>query len=102
MFGDSGQFMAMVRDHYAPVYRHRSVDFGAFKESGDEASLEATLIDDDNVVWTALYSVRPRGERRLADFGLRPDEVGGERNLTAAGPQGEGHGAYCKAERRTD
>jgi hypothetical protein len=56
MFGDAGQFMTMVRDHYAPVYRHRSVDFGAFKESGDEASLEATLIDNDNVVWTALYT----------------------------------------------
>jgi hypothetical protein len=58
MFSDADQFMAMVRDHYAPVYRHRSADFGPFKESGDEASLEATLIDEDNVVWTALYSFR--------------------------------------------
>jgi Domain of unknown function (DUF4864) len=58
MFGDSDHFMAMVRDHYAPVYRHRSVEFGAFAESGDEASLEATLVDNDNVVWTALYSFR--------------------------------------------
>ena len=58
MFSDADRFMAMVRDHYAPVYRHRSADFGAFKESGDEASLEATLVDDDNVVWTALYSFR--------------------------------------------
>ncbi len=58
MFDDADQFMAMVRDHYAPVYRHRSVEFGAFAESGDEASLEATLVDDDNVVWTALYSFR--------------------------------------------
>jgi hypothetical protein len=47
----------MVRDHYAPVYRHRSVEFGAFAESGDHASLEATLVDNDNVVWTALYSL---------------------------------------------
>jgi hypothetical protein len=57
IFGDADQFMAMVRDHYAPVYRHRSVEFGAFKESGDQASLEATLVDNDNVVWTALYSL---------------------------------------------
>ena len=56
-FGDPDHFMAMVRDHYAPVYRHRSVEFGAFKESGDQASLEATLVDNDNVVWTALYSL---------------------------------------------
>jgi len=58
MFSDADHFMAMVRDHYAPVYRHRSADFGAFEESGDEASLEATLVDNDNVVWTALYSFR--------------------------------------------
>ena len=58
MFSDADHFMAMVRDHYAPVYRHRSAEFGAFKEEGDEASLEATLVDDDNVVWTALYSFR--------------------------------------------
>jgi hypothetical protein len=58
MFSDAGHFMAMVRDHYGPVYRHRSVEFGAFKESGDEATLEATLVDNDNVVWTALYTFR--------------------------------------------
>ena len=59
MFSDADHFMAMVRDHYAPVYRHRSAEFGAFKESSeDEASLEATLVDSDNVVWTALYRFR--------------------------------------------
>ncbi len=64
MFSDADHFIAMVRDHYAPVYRHRSADFGSFKESGDEASLEATLVDNDNVVWTALYSFRrgPNGD----------------------------------------
>ena len=64
MFTDADHFMAMVRDHYAPVYRHRSADFGAFKGSGDEASLEATLVDNDNVVWTVLYSFRraPNGD----------------------------------------
>jgi hypothetical protein len=64
MVSDADHFMAMVRDHYGPVYRHRSADFGAFKESGDEASLEATLVDNDNVVWTALYSFRrgPNGD----------------------------------------
>ena len=41
MFSDPDHFMAMVRDHYAPVYRHRSADFGDLAESGDEASLEA-------------------------------------------------------------
>jgi hypothetical protein len=64
MFSDADHFIAMVRDHYAPVYRHRSAEFGAFKESGNDASLEATLVDQDNVVWTALYSFRrvPNGD----------------------------------------
>ena len=57
MFVDADRFLAMVRDRYAPVYRHRSVEFGAFEESGDEARLQATLVDNDNVVWTALYSL---------------------------------------------
>jgi hypothetical protein len=57
IFGDAGQFMDMVREHYPPVYRHRSVEFGAFAQSGDEASLEATLVDKDNIEWTALYSL---------------------------------------------
>ena len=58
MFDDADRFLAMVRDRYPPVYRHRSVEFGEFTELGDEASLEATLVDADNVVWTALYSLR--------------------------------------------
>jgi hypothetical protein len=58
MFGDADHFLAMVQRQYAPVYRHRSVEFGDFAESGDEASLKATLVDNDNVVWTALYSLR--------------------------------------------
>jgi len=58
MFVDADHFLAMVRDRYAPVYRHRNVEFGDFAESGDDASLTATLVDNDNVVWTALYSLR--------------------------------------------
>ena len=56
MFSDADRFMAMVRDHYAPVYRtsQRPTLAPCPEESGDEASLEATLVDNDNVVWTAL------------------------------------------------
>ncbi len=60
-FGDADHFLAMVRELYPPVYRHRSVEFGAFEESGDEASLKTTLVDGDSVEWTALYSFK-RGE----------------------------------------
>ena len=64
MFEDADHFMAMVRNRYPAVYRHRSVEFGDFAELDDEASLNATLVDNDNVVWTALYSLRrePNGD----------------------------------------
>src|SRR5271163_107534 len=39
MFVDADHFLAMVRESYPPVYRHRSVEFGDFAERGDEASL---------------------------------------------------------------
>ena len=57
IFTDSGTFMSMVRSKYAPVYHHRHAEFGDFSSDGDNASQILTLIDDDNVVWTALYKL---------------------------------------------
>ena len=57
MFADSGVFMDMVRTRYAPVYHHRSAEFGAFSLDGDNASQSLTIIDDNNDVWTALYKL---------------------------------------------
>jgi hypothetical protein len=58
LFADPSQFLDMVRTYYPAVYRHRSVEFGASAEYGDTASLKATLVDSDDVAWTALYKLR--------------------------------------------
>ena len=55
IFTDSDTFLAMVREKYAPVYRHRSVEFGAFAEDGDKIEQSLTIVDEDNNVWTAIY-----------------------------------------------
>jgi hypothetical protein len=55
IFPDSETFMAMVREKYAPVYRHRSVEFGAFAEDGDKIEQSLTIVDANNNVWTAIY-----------------------------------------------
>jgi len=55
IFPDSDTFMAMVRKGYAPVYRHRSVEFGDFAEDGDKVRQALTIVDEDNNVWTAIY-----------------------------------------------
>jgi hypothetical protein len=68
MFVDPDPFLAMVRDRYPPVYRHRSVRFGGFAEVGHEARLSETIVDNDNVVWTALHSLRRGDERSTGPF----------------------------------
>ena len=55
MFTDPATFMAMVKSSYAPVYRHRSVEFGAFTRQGDEIDQVLTFVDTDNEVWNAVY-----------------------------------------------
>ena len=59
-------FIAMVRDKYAPVYRHRSVEFGAAHDDGDLVTQVLTIVDGDNRVWKALYESRgnPTGPGR--------------------------------------
>ncbi len=57
MFADADIFLAMVRGKYAPIYRHRSVEFGQAHEHGDEVSQPVTLVDNDNQVWKALYEL---------------------------------------------
>jgi len=57
MFADADIFITMVRDKYAPVYRHRSVEFGAAQGDGDKVSQVLTIVDDDNQVWKALYEL---------------------------------------------
>jgi hypothetical protein len=64
LFTDPDMFLAMVRSSYAPVYRHRSVEFGEFDGEGDNVSQLITIVDNDNVVWKALYKLarQPDGQ----------------------------------------
>jgi hypothetical protein len=63
-FTDPDTFMNLVRDHYAPVYRHREVDFGEAKVDGDTMAITATLVDGDNHLWTALYTLMRQPDGR--------------------------------------
>jgi hypothetical protein len=57
MFHDADTFMSMVRNKYAPVYHHRSVDFGPATVESDTIQQEATFVDDQGKVWKALYKL---------------------------------------------
>ncbi len=61
-------FMAMVRHAYAPVYRHKSFEFGVTTHLADgRIEQRVHIIDEDGVAWEALYSleIEPDGSFKI-------------------------------------
>lgn len=61
-FGSAAHFIGVVKARYGPIHSHRSVDFGPAAQKGDEIGLVVTLVDDDNVVWSALFLLSKQGD----------------------------------------
>ena len=57
IFPQADIFMSMVRQSYAPVYRHKSFEFGEARVSGGMIDQRAHIIDTDGVPWEALYTL---------------------------------------------
>jgi len=58
-------FMFMVRNGYAPVYRHRSFEFGAAKIFDGKVYQEVQIIDAEGEAWDALYTLEPQSDGSL-------------------------------------
>jgi hypothetical protein len=60
-------FMAMVRGSYAPVYRHRSFEFGEARVSDGRIAQRVHIVDAEGVPWEALYTLElaPDGSIRI-------------------------------------
>src|SRR6202043_2282202 len=57
MFGEPETSMHMVRQGYAPVYRHKSFEFGEARASDGKIAQEVHIVDADGVPWEALYTL---------------------------------------------
>jgi hypothetical protein len=55
-------FMAMVENSYAPVYRHRSFEFGDTKVEGDWIAQHVHIIDANGEAWEALYTLEQQAD----------------------------------------
>jgi hypothetical protein len=53
-------FMSMVRNGYAPVYRHRSFEFGEAKSYNGKIYQQVHIIDASGDAWEALYTLEPQ------------------------------------------
>jgi hypothetical protein len=67
MFPQADVFMDMVRGRYAPVYRHKSFEFGEGKASDGTIAQQVHIIDADGVPWEALYTLerQPDGSLKI-------------------------------------
>jgi len=59
-------FLGMVRDRYAPVYRHKSFEFGEARAADGRIAQQVHIVDQDGVPWEALYTLE-----RQDDGGFR-------------------------------
>lgn len=55
-------FMSMVQNGYAPVYRHRSFEFGESKIEGGSIAQRVHIIDANGEAWEALYTLEQQAD----------------------------------------
>jgi hypothetical protein len=67
MFPQAETFMSMARKSYAPVYRHKSFEFGEARISDGKIAQEVHIIDADGAAWEALYTLeqQPDGSVKI-------------------------------------
>lgn len=68
MFPQADVFMAMVRGSYAPVYRHKSFEFGEARAAGGKIAQRVRIVDAEGVPWEALYTLelQPDGSLKIS------------------------------------
>ena len=62
LFPEAGIFMDMVQHTYAPVYRHKSFEFGEARADGRQIAQRVHIIDADGRPWEALYTLEQQSD----------------------------------------
>ena len=72
IFPQADIFLSMVRQNYAPVYRHKSFEFGEARASDGQIAQRVHIIDADGVPWEALYTleIEPDGSLKITGCSL--------------------------------
>jgi len=67
IFPQANIFMSMVRNSYAPIYRHKSFDFGETRVSDGTIAQRVRIVDADGIPWEALYTLelQPDGSVKI-------------------------------------
>jgi hypothetical protein len=55
-------FMSMVQNGYAPVYRHKTFEFGDSKSEGNWIAQRVHIVDANGEAWEALYTLEQQSD----------------------------------------
>jgi hypothetical protein len=69
MFPQADIFLSMVQRSYAPVYRHRSFEFGEAQVSDGQIAQQVHIIDAAGEAWEALYTLEREPDGSLKIIG---------------------------------
>jgi hypothetical protein len=72
IFPQADIFMQMVQQGYAPVYRHRSFEFGEARAADGHIAQRVHIVDDNGEAWEALYTLeqQPDGSLKITGCSL--------------------------------
>src|SRR3954454_22845009 len=62
LFPQAEIFMMMVQQGYAPVYRHRSFEFGESKAADGHIAQRVHIVDENGEAWEALYTLEQQAD----------------------------------------
>ena len=68
LFPQADIFLSMVQHSYAPVYRHKSFEFGEARVVDGKIAQTVHIVDADGVPWEALYTLeqQPDGSVKIS------------------------------------
>ena len=76
MFPQADIFLRMVQRSYAPVYRHKSFEFGEARAMDGKIAQQVHIVDADGVPWEALYTLEQQGDGTLKIIGCALIKMG--------------------------
>jgi hypothetical protein len=62
LFPEAGAFLGMFQRSYAPVYRHKSFEFGEARTADGKIAQRVHIVDAEGVPWEALYTLEQQSD----------------------------------------
>ncbi len=62
LFPQAEIFLFMVQNSYAPVYRHRSFEFGEARSEGNWIAQRVHIVDANGEAWEAMYTLEQQAD----------------------------------------